>query len=299
MAMRDDMERPPIAVSAVLEDMQRSHSSGLLPKRSAGGNMRRSVSSVQLPPMSMGRSSSVAHKQHPSFSSGTFGRQAFVGGIEDGADAPSASPPAMASTMPPRPVPLKKMYTGVGLAAACSRGNIFDSASKVTLSLSASNQKRLTDEALRAQRAQRQRAERSERPIKKRGAHAHLPLQTEMQPWAATAIPSKTVMAADRFDSTHRQRWDSGENLYFSISRDLTHQAKQDAFSVATMELAMNRFHIPTDLGGVQRFEMRHKKAKPKKPWKLEESIWGESASPRHRPGAHVSTCACTWHTCY
>ena len=135
--------------------------------------------------------------------------------------------------MPPRP--LKKMYTGVGIVPSFGRASVFEGASQVKLSLSA-GPTRLTDDVLRAQRAARQKAERAERPAKKRGAHVHLPLTTELQPWV-TSVPPKTALAADKFDRSHRQRWDTGENLYFSLSRDLTHQAKQDAFSVATMEL--------------------------------------------------------------
>lgn len=259
-----DFAPPPIALSPGVEDMRRTASSDILRRSSKPGGMRKAASSTQLPPMPMGRSAASSQPN--------LGTQTFAIG------SPSSSSPSPAKKLPMPPRPLKKMYTGVGIVPSFGRASVFEGASQVKLSLSA-GPTRLTDDVLRAQRAARQKAERAERPAKKRGAHVHLPLTTELQPWV-TSVPPKTALAADKFDRSHRQRWDTGENLYFSLSRDLTHQAKQDAFSVATMELAMNRFHVPVDLSGVQRFEMRQKKSKPKKPWKLEESIWGEPTKP-------------------
>ena len=65
----------------------------------------------------------------------------------------------------------------------------------------------------------------------------------------------------------------------FALNRDMTHIAKQDAFGLAHMELTMSRFKQPDALEGVQKYEQKKRKAKPKRPWSLPISIWGARAN--------------------
>jgi hypothetical protein len=185
----------------------------------------------------------------------------------------SASEPLLHPIAPKPPAKLVRQFTGVGMTPSFSREDVFANRSAVTLALAApSDGSTATAGALKAARARRQRLERAERPVKKRGAHVHEPLRTEVPPWLPCWTP-KVVEAANTFDRRHRRRWDSAENVYFALSRDLTHLAKQDAFDLATMEIRFNRFSEKESLDGVQRYQMR-KKEKVKKPWRLEDSIW-------------------------
>jgi len=52
------------------------------------------------------------------------------------------------------------------------------------------------------------------------------------------------------------------------------HAAKHAAFEAATWEIRLNRFFTVDELVGAERYEMRHKKLPPRRPWRLDESIW-------------------------
>jgi len=129
------------------------------------------------------------------------------------------------------------------------------------------------DQLMRRARAAKQRSERSERKTKVRGAHAHPPLRSELPPWK-TSWPPRTADAADAFDRSYHKRWDEAESVLVSLSRDLTHLAKRDAFEIATMELMMSRYKEPVELERITRYAARARKPKPRKPWRLEDSIW-------------------------
>ena len=188
-----------------------------------------------------------------------------------------------ASNQLPRPT-LQRQYTGVGMAPSYSRGSstpmsssVFSTAPVVSLDVKTDDGDLdlvSPERQARRARAAKQRAERAGRPPKNRGAHANPPLRSEVPAWKQS-LPSKTADAADKFDRQQLQRWDQAESVYFALSRDLTHIAKQQAYDLALMELMMNRYAEPTNLAGVQRINAKQRKAKPKKPWKLQESIWG------------------------
>ena len=266
---------PPIAVSAGVEDLRRSSSSSKLIKRSGSAShaaMRKSASAAMLPPMQgvpMSAMASASDSQLPRLSS--------FGGF------------AAAATVLMSPVKLNKIHTGKSLPRD-ARESIFRNNSKITLTVASSGGSSLaTDDELRRRRARRQKEERSERPAKKRGAHVHPPLKSlapEEMPWHP--LPAKAVIAADNFDRRHCNRWDSAEGLYFALSRDSTHLAKQDAIDISLMELRMNRFHVPATLDGVSRYEQKTRKPKARKPWKLAESIWGERARGTGVPAGSV-----------
>ena len=131
-----------------------------------------------------------------------------------------------------------------------------------------------TERAARRAKAARQRAARAERPKKIRGAHANPPLRSEAPPWKPV-LPARTADAADAFDRRHTQRWDQAEAALKILSRDRTNIGKQDAYSIAIMELMMSRYKEPSTVDGIKRIAANKRKAKPRKPWKLEESIWG------------------------
>ena len=193
-----------------------------------------------------------------------------------------------------RPLFKKRVPTGRGIrvpgsvallsssvthAREAAVGDVFKANNKLSLTLAPAppSSSMLSDAALLRQRSMLQRAERSERPTKKRGAHAHPPLKSELPPWVPR-WPQKTALAADTFDRRHRYHWDGAEGLYVALGRDSTHIAKQEAIDITLMELRMNRFHVPSTLDGVKTYEQRTRKAKAKKPWKLEESIWAPRA---------------------
>lgn len=180
------------------------------------------------------------------------------------------------ATPPRRPPQLTRQFTGVGMAPRYSRGDIFATAPVVTLDVSEGNDGLGLDPERDARRAKaaRQRAARAERPKKQRGAHANPPLRSEVPKWKATLAP-KTADAADSFDREHIRRWDLAESAHVSLSRDLTSISRQNAFSMAIMELMMSRYAEPSKLDGITRYAAGQRKAKPRKPWKIEDSIWG------------------------
>lgn len=189
--------------------------------------------------------------------------------------------PATANA-PPRPRPqLVRQYTGIGMAptysrnSASSSSSLFATAPVMTLDASPGLDGGLNipsqDRALRKARAAKQRAERAERPKKNRGAHANPPLRTE----GTIPVPPRTANAADAFDHQHIRRWDQAEGVLLALGRDNTHAAKQNAYEIAIMELFMNRYSEPTSLRGITGQAARRRKQKPKKPWTLEDSIWG------------------------
>jgi len=176
---------------------------------------------------------------------------------------------------PPAAPSLSRQFTGVGTVPTYTRERVFATQAVVELNLEAVGQDEESEarKAARRARAAKNRAERPERPKKNRGAYAHPPLRAEMPP-LHSHWPPKVADAADSFDKLHTQRWDQAEGLIFSLQRDPTHIAKQDAYSLATMELMMSRFKEPIELQGVKRYGTRGPKQKARKSWKLEESIW-------------------------
>ena len=258
-------------VLAMLGD---SKTAPLAPIAEPPGGMRKTVSMVTMPvaknkikKASISRSISQARGLGPLTLAPSSSKSITLPPVK----SPAAAGPAAAR---PRPM-LKRQFTGVGMAPAYSRENVFSSTHVAALGADGDA---LGDGPSRAQikreRAAQQRAQRVARPQKLRGAHAHPPLRSEKPPWKSQ-LPPRTADAADAFDRTHKGRWDGAESVYFALSRDMTHIRKKEAFEVGVMELFMNRYKEPSELEGVQRFEMKMRKAKPKKPWRLEDSIWG------------------------
>ena len=269
LRLDDENERPPRRLEPI--------------EKSAG--LRRSATSAALPIPAQKKGQKTSSQSVPAMKR-SASSAAILPKLDQPPDLPSlppsltALPPSSTQnvrfapaepSVPTRGPPgrgLQRQYTGVGMAPAYSRKDVFDQHSVVVLDAIPS-----PDAQFRKERLAKQRAARAERPAKNRGAWAHAPLRSEMHP--GTTRPARIADAADAFDRLHHQRWDRAEGMLFALQRDLTHISKQNAFSFAAMEVSMSRFKEPSDLEGVQRFAIRQKKAKPKKPWKLETSIWG------------------------
>ena len=194
----------------------------------------------------------------------------FLTAVEEAPAALPAEPTAAAS---PRDSPRHAPAIGTDFEGAIAAR----SAEPATIGMMKLHQAKVVRQrAARAvQPARTERAVRAERPAKVRGAHCHPPLRTELPPWKVS-WPPKVMAAADKFDRSHCKHWDTAEKAYFELGRDETHIARLELFSHAMLELRRGRYCEPVELGTIQTFAMRAGKEKARKPWKLEESIWGE-----------------------
>ena len=100
------------------------------------------------------------------------------------------------ASKPRRSAPLQRQLTGIGTAPSHSRSNLF---ATETVEIDCDEEDLAVADpriTTRKARVAKQRAERPKRPEKDRGAHAHAPLRTEMEP-SLPAISQRTADAAD------------------------------------------------------------------------------------------------------